>query len=139
MWTRIALRYPIAWSPIENAIWHLSAENRCAGMVVMNDTPIAGLLANAESDGTFPPDTIFWLREYVSRLRLHLAGVARNNGNIEVARQLLWMARTTKIFSKQWRLLAIQLYTPGILLQTRRFLMSFLRSERSHCPYARHS
>ena len=127
MWARIALHYQIAWSPLECAIWHLSSENRCAGMVVMQDAPFANLVEEALYDGHLSADMAFWVSEYLCRIRINYSRVAKEYGERALARQLLWKTRSTKVFNKQWRLLALQLYAPSALLRIRRSIRNQLQ------------
>ena len=102
MWARIALRFPIAWSPVETAIWHQSAENRCAGMVVMDDVPFSGVLLDALASGRYDLDQQFWIREYLNKFRIILAITCLNQGAVGNARRLLIRTARTKLFRGLW-------------------------------------
>lgn len=47
-WARIALRYRIAWSPVEGAIYHFSADNRACSLASVNLDPDAALTVPIE-------------------------------------------------------------------------------------------
>ena len=124
MWSRIALHYAIAWSPLECAIWHLSAENRCAGKVVAQDHPCASLIEEALRESNLPSNFAFWMREYLCRLRMNYSEVALTHGDLDLARRLLWKAKSTIVLRNRWRLLALRLYTPAWLRSIRRAIIN---------------
>lgn len=116
MWARIAMKYPVAWSPLECAVWHLSAENRCAGMVVMPDVPFADVVIQAINDKQLSPEMAYWAHEYLCKFRLFYSEVAMEHGQKALARALLKKAKTTTLFKKKWRKLALRYYTPAVVL-----------------------
>lgn len=117
LWARIALRYPIAWSPIECAVWHLSAENRRAGMIVMEDIPFGGILEEAMRAKEHSIEQKKWIREYMVRYRLNYSEVSMVYGNRKGARKLLKLARHTQVSRKRWWMHALRLYLPETILR----------------------
>lgn len=119
-WARIALRYPIAWSPVECAVWHLSAENRNAGTRVLEDIPFKGILEDAVRGNELTAEQKKWIRRYMALFRLHYAGVAIRYGNRTCARKLIKLACHTQVFGKTWWTLTMQSYLPNALMQALR-------------------
>ena len=113
MWARIALRFPIAWSPIEAAVYHQSAENRHAGMEVEQDMPFAHLLEQSIQSGRYRASEALWMAEFLTRLRLVQAGVNMDYGAFGTARVLLLKTRATKCFRARWLSLAVRAYCPN--------------------------
>ena len=127
MWARIALRFPIAWSPLVGAIWHRSAENRNAGRVVMPDCPFAPLLEEAMAQRRLEPEVATWIRAYLTHFRLHYAQVAINLGDRRTCWRLLWRARGTRVFRKQVIKAALRSIIPDAVLRLKRRLVACMR------------
>ena len=113
MWIRIALKYPIAWSPIEAAIYHLSAENRHAGKKVQRDMPYAGRLENVIRKKSYPKEMTYWIKEYLVRHRLILAYVNLDHREYRDVRTLVMNTRKTRRFRARWFSLAVMGYLPN--------------------------
>lgn len=131
MWARIALKYPIAWSPVRCAIWHLSAENRACVGAVSSDPPFASLLLEAAQGDGVSQESAYWIREYVAKFRLLYAYNAMERSDPEVAKRLLWLSRATRVSRAQWRRLAYRLYAPSAMQAGVRKVRKWLRSVRS--------
>ncbi len=107
MWIRIALRYRVAWSPVEGAIYHLDADNRACATPeeTTTDLAIGPSLEELLRSGPEPIVPRTSVQEYLVGLRLaealdsHLAGQhARAVGLVEktkgtrVFRRRRWLA-----------------------------------------------
>lgn len=117
MWARIALRYPIAWSPVNGAVYHLSADNRaCVTHPPARDLPEADVieefLRSTPEAAIAQPSA----EEYLVLRRLGLALDCHLSGNTAWAKELLAKTRGTSEY--RWRRLRLQMAIrlPGWLL-----------------------
>ena len=117
MWARIALEYPVAWSPVECAVWDLGAENRNAGRVLMIDAPFAKLLEDAIVKGRVSRQRAKWVHAYIAKYRIHYAGVGIELGHRLLGLRLLWLARKAPGNRLQWWKTAFKACTPGWALK----------------------
>ncbi len=110
LWFRIALRYPIAWSNEELAIYFQDAGNRTIGYRrFTQEAVIARTIRAAIQAGLVPPEYIEDVREFAALYQLFSARDCLVQGNKDLARQILDYARGTKKFAREWwkwRLLA---------------------------------
>jgi glycosyltransferase involved in cell wall biosynthesis len=117
MWTRIALRYPVAWSPVEGAWYDLGADNRiCTTDIVLRDTPVAREFEEMLRSGriTMPPDST--LNEYLVCLRLPIALRLHLAGQTMAALRLLRKTKGTVRFRRRRRETYMALMVPPVLL-----------------------
>lgn len=109
-WLRIALHYPLAWSPEKLAVYYQDAGNRATGFQRWTGEPITSRTAKqALAKGLLPPDQVQDLQEYAAHFQIAAARDCLVIGKKETAVQLLEYARGTKRFTRQWwkwRLLA---------------------------------
>jgi glycosyltransferase involved in cell wall biosynthesis len=115
MWIRIALQYPVAWSPIEAAVYHLSAENRRAGRYAQQDMPYAEYLELAIKSSRYSEPMKYWMAEYMRRHRLILASIDIQHKAFSYARALVYKTRRTKLFRARWLKVAMEAYCPNVL------------------------
>jgi hypothetical protein len=116
-WVRIALRYRIAWSPVEGAVYHLSADNRlCATVSNATDVPFAPVIDAFLQSGDTPPVSIESIREYCHIRRLQMVLSRHLMNKTDVSRELLRKTKTTRLFRrKRLFLLLLTRIPPGIL------------------------
>lgn len=89
-WTRIALRYRIAWSPTEGAVYHLAAENRVSqGALEVPDLVLAKPIEEFLGRGLEPVSPREGVLEYLNSQRLRLAVVCCLQGKRHWAFELL--------------------------------------------------
>ncbi|MBN1630767.1 MAG: glycosyltransferase family 2 protein [Thermoleophilia bacterium] len=104
MWTRIALAYRVAWSPIDGAVYHLSAENRAVKTISAGaDVPEASVIEEFLSSGRRPLGSRHTLEEYLASRRLANATEAYLRGDRVETRSLLALTQGTSRF-RWWRL-----------------------------------
>ena len=53
LWARIALRYPVAFSPVRTAIYHKDAGNHSSNRIITEETRYAGTIRRALETGSF--------------------------------------------------------------------------------------
>ena len=116
MWARIAIKYKIAWSPLECAIWELSAENRCAGMTVSDDVPFAEHLEIALKSNTLSNEYKTWIAEYLNKFRISFSEIAFRSNEFKTSRLILEKTKSTKIFKFKRIKLSLRNRTPKYLL-----------------------
>jgi len=98
-WARIALRYRVAWSPVEGAVYHLSADNRaCASFPVSADIVLAAPIQAFLESGEEPVSARCEIEEYLVLCRLRLALHCSLLGQRTSALRLLEKTRGTKRF-----------------------------------------
>ena len=128
MWMRIALRYRVAWSPVEGAIYHMDAENRACRIPeeITTDLAIAPSLEEILRSGPEPIVPRESVEEYLVGLRLTDALESHLGGQHERAVRLLAKTEGTRAFRHRRRLTVWALRFPPtalrFLLQTRAVL-----------------
>lgn len=96
-WVQIALRYPIAWSPLECSIYHLSSINRTSGKFPMEDCSFAELLEVAIAERKMAPDSLLSVKEYLISRRLEFSQTLLTCGDRKGALRLLKRCKETRI------------------------------------------
>jgi len=116
-WARIALRYRVAWSPLECAIYHLSADNRACKLVgPTTDTAAAPAIEAFLRSGDEPISSRSMVEEYLVSRRLPIVLDCHLNGKKRWARRLLKKTHGTQMFrSKRLVLQFVILIPPRIL------------------------
>lgn len=122
MWARIALRHPIAWSPVDGAVYHLSADNRaCVVNPPARDVSEAEVIERFLRSGQEPLSPRSTVEEYLVLRRLALALECHLSGKTVWAKALVEKTRGTS--EHRWmrlRLRAALCVPPGILGGMRR-------------------
>jgi glycosyltransferase involved in cell wall biosynthesis len=96
MWSRIALRYPVAWSPVNGAVYHLSADNRaCVVNPPARDVAEAEVIEVFLRSGNEPLSPRRSIMEYLVVRRLALALECHAAGRTTWARELLQKTQGT--------------------------------------------
>ncbi len=88
MWTRIALRHPVAYHPRIEAIYHTSAENRAMRSKAFTgrDTALLKTLQAALAEGSFPYTRRISVRRFMAKHLLEIAKHGIEAGNRAAAR-----------------------------------------------------
>jgi len=131
-WTRIALYYPVAWSPRVASIYHREAENRaCLSFWIYDDPPLAEPIEaflSSDEKGYASRESV---AEYLICRRLDLAKSFLERGDRIKAKRLLAKTAGTRRFRLRRLLLQFFSLLPHrlfvFLLRTRRFLSSRLK------------
>jgi hypothetical protein len=127
MWARIALRYPVAWSPRVAAIYHHAAENRACSTVplyldVLDAPPIEAFLSSSAQ----PPSRKQSILEYLAYCRLGLATKLCAAGMTREAAELVRKTAGTKRYRNRRLVLQFALCIPT-------WLLTLLRKCRRSC------
>jgi len=127
MWTRIALRYPIAFSSQVLEIYHKDAENRACDRPIPLENPMTDVLASALRSGVLPAgvqrDDI---AEYKNKRHIHCAGKCVHAGMPAQARTHLRAAASTRRHRREWRYWYVRSLVPTSLLSTARKAKRFI-------------
>lgn len=117
MWERIALRYRVAWSPVEGAVYHLSADNRSCESRFESDVSAPSAVEQfLRSDGeALSPRWV--LQEYLVRGRLPVVKDLSLHGMKPAARRLLKKTKGTAMFRRQRLLVQCAVLTPAPVLR----------------------
>jgi glycosyltransferase involved in cell wall biosynthesis len=116
LWFRIALRYPIAWSNEELAIYYQDATNRTIGSRrFTQEAIIARTIRSAIRAGLVPPEYVEDVREFAVLYQLFSARDCLTQGKKDLARQILDHARGTRKFAREWWKWRILAALPGNL------------------------
>lgn len=114
-WIRIALRYPIACSSKECAIYHLDAVNRVAGREPREDLAWANLIEQADI-GKLSPTEQLYCKEFLCKRRLKLATLHIIAGRLSQARSLIFKTSDTRIFRvRRYTLLVLSLFPHSVV------------------------
>lgn len=117
-WTRIALRYRVAWSPVEGAVYHLSADNRVSQSVLeVSDLVLAQPIEEYLDGNLQPASPREGIVEYLNSQRLRLAFVCCLQGRRPWALALLKKTQGTKRFGARRRRVQALALIPSPLLR----------------------
>jgi len=131
MWTRIALMYRVAWSPVDGAVYHLSAENRAVDTFRADvDVAEAPVITEFLHSGRRPIGSRWVLEEYLTSRRLKNATELYLAGDRAQAKKLVGLTRGTSRF-RWWRLrLKLALLIPPSLVPPAQTLWASARRLR---------
>jgi glycosyltransferase involved in cell wall biosynthesis len=102
-WTRLALKYPIAFDKSAQVVYHLEAENRaCLTNFHKGDVPIARTAFKAIDEGIVSGQVANDLYEFVTRHQLIAANHCLRDSNRKCALEILESIRKTRRFRLQW-------------------------------------
>lgn len=113
MWAQIALRYQVAWSPLNGSVYHLSADNRACNLSLkMSDVSMASVIEEylIEDNPQYSSRSI--VLEYLVYWRLQLARHCYLSGDKMDAIVLLNKTRRTKLFKMKWLKLLLAILLP---------------------------
>jgi glycosyltransferase involved in cell wall biosynthesis len=129
-WARIALRYRVAWSPLDGVVYHLSADNRIGDMNVTSaEVPVAAVIEPFLQAGLDPVSSRRMVEEYLVQRRLLVVLNAHLSGQRAWALALLKNTRHTTLFRKKRLLLQCLVRIPPEVLKWGLALKAFLRSQ----------
>lgn len=119
MWMRIALRYRVAWSPVEGAVYHMDAVNRACEIPeeTTTDLAIAPSLEELLRSGPEPIVPRRSVEEYLVGLRLTEALDSYLGGQHERAVRLVEKTSGTTLFRRRRRRIVWALRTPPAVLR----------------------
>lgn len=101
LWGKIALKYPIAFSWEQGAIYHLGAENRaCKKTLSLDKEPVVTTLEDAIMQGTVRHEQLDDVREYLAKRELARAVRCILSGNKRVAIDILLHCQTQYLYSR---------------------------------------
>jgi glycosyltransferase involved in cell wall biosynthesis len=103
-WMRVALRYPIAWSPAPEVVWHQDAVNRCASWIPVGIPPLSACLTQYLREETSRSGSIGSAREYVAKYDLSFVMNNLLAGRKAEAMALLRRCRKTRVYRLRWLL-----------------------------------
>lgn len=117
-WTRIALRYRVAWSPVEGAVYHLHADNRVSQSAEETaDLVLAEPIEQFLGSGQEPISSAVAIREYLNAQRLRLAFVCCLQGRHRWAHDLLRKTAGTTRLQTRRRVVSALAIVPSPLLR----------------------
>jgi hypothetical protein len=123
MWARIALRYHVAWSPVEGAVYHLSADNRaCVVSPLASDVAEAGPIEEFLRSDREPLSPRRSVREYLALRRLSLALECHLSGQTPWAMALIEKTSGTSKYrlKRLWFRWAFRI-SPQMLIRMRKW------------------
>ena len=126
LWIRVALYYRVAWSPMETAVYHLSAVNRRAGSISYPDAVHANTIESFLQSGIPSVSSRRSIEEYLVSMRLGLAKQNYVRGHEAWARELLRKTKETQLFSRHRRLCQLAFCFPPSCLKMLQSLHAFL-------------
>ena len=126
-WLRIALRYPIAWSEELLSTYHQDAENRTAGIKMIDHEPaLCRTVRRVIQEDPDSVNNIIDLWEYGAYFQVQSAGYCLWQGKRQQALQLLEYSKGTEFSAQLWRkyhwLALLPAAVPRTYFQTRQVL-----------------
>ena len=117
-WAAIALRYRVAWSPVDGAVYHLAADNRACSVYSLDaDVSVANPIEQFLSSRREPISSRFYVQEYLAKWRLDVAEEHLRNGRRAWARSLLRKTGASVLSRRRRLLLAVRLAIPPWIRQ----------------------
>ena len=102
-WVKIAIRYPIAFSPTRSIIYHQEAQNRVGPKYeFLNEMPAIQIIREAIDSGVIPKELQPDALEYSAQKQIEIAVYNVMAGNPHKARQLLATCKHTKKYMSDW-------------------------------------
>ena len=118
-WVRIALRYRVAWSPFDGAVYHLSADNRaCSLGMIAPDIVFAPVIEEFLQSVQQPVVPRRSVEEYLVSWRLQLALNCCLQGKRSWALSMLHKTRSTTFFRSRRIFLQCIVWLPPALLRS---------------------
>jgi glycosyltransferase involved in cell wall biosynthesis len=113
MWANIALRYRVAWSPVDGAIYHLSADNRaCDHGFLTADIAAGTIVDNFLRSGALSVSSRYYIQEFLVRKRLSHACLCYFHGKQGWMRMLLNQTSATRMFRTKRLFLLALMFVP---------------------------
>jgi glycosyltransferase involved in cell wall biosynthesis len=130
-WARIALRYPVAWSPVEGAVYHLSSDNQaCASFPVSADVVVAEPIEEFLESGAELVSPRLEIEEYLALWRLRLALNLLLQGQRSLALHQLRKTQSTNRFQRRRFYIRLLAWLPSSVLQLLLTLSSLICGKR---------
>ncbi|WP_052735517.1 glycosyltransferase family 2 protein [Methanosarcina mazei] len=102
MWGRIALKYQIAYSRLQGAIYHQEAENRaCNRKISIEEQPFIKSSQNAIDNNQVPMDILGDLIEYIASLKIDTAYCNLFAGDNCTALKILLNCKTKLLYKRK--------------------------------------
>jgi glycosyltransferase involved in cell wall biosynthesis len=117
MWERIALRFRVAWSPVDGAVYHLSADNRACERRLESDVAAPSAVEEFLRSGEEALSPREVLEEYLVRVRLPLVVDLHLHGMRPVAMELLKKTEGTTRFRRRRFLVRFAVLIPPAILR----------------------
>jgi glycosyltransferase involved in cell wall biosynthesis len=116
-WMRIALAYPVAWSPKACAVYHTEVENRLCHKLWIGDVPFARSYEQYALGHPVADDVREAIEDYLAASRLtHLIPNAVLAGHKHLARELLGRTKRSYGLTKRWWIWRTATYLPHPLI-----------------------
>ena len=119
-WARIALRYRVAWSPVEGAVYHFSVDNRACSLTPVNLEPEAAFTVPIEDflrSGLQPLTLSRHIEEYCVAQRFRYAILCCLDGKRSWALAHIARTRGSSVFHKKKMLLQCIVWLPAWFLK----------------------
>jgi glycosyltransferase involved in cell wall biosynthesis len=101
-WAKIAIQYPIAFSPRRLAVYHQDASNRSNLHKEISEAPFIKIIRDAIDRGVISRELRNDALEFMAKWQIFIATENIMIGNPAYARQLLYTCRQTKKYKKIW-------------------------------------
>jgi glycosyltransferase involved in cell wall biosynthesis len=134
-WFRIALRYPVAWSPKCGAVYHLNETSVSKKGLYVGDVPFARSYEEFKKHHSMPFTHHLVVKEFIAHYRLYynLLGTWLA-GEKNTARLMLKMSKGISAFRRRWIYLRIITLVPRVITITSFMLGAMLRGEKYVSP-----
>jgi glycosyltransferase involved in cell wall biosynthesis len=116
-WARIALRYRVAWSPVDAVLYHLDADNRTSHRIPLSaEVVLAEPIEAFLRSGSDPISSRRYVEEYLASRRLHAVWNCCLQGKRTWAFSLLNKTQATTLFRRRRLVLHCLVWLPtGVL------------------------
>lgn len=101
-WVKIAIRYPIAYSPKRLVIYYQDATNRSNKLKNLDEAPFVKIVHDAIEAGLISRNDQFEAYEFIAKSQIIAASVNVMNDQPKSAKKLLFSCRKTKKYRRQW-------------------------------------
>jgi hypothetical protein len=101
LWIRIGVKYPIAYSPSFQSLYHREALNRACNTLETSPAT-ANLIGNMLSNHEIPSALMGEMENYMVRLKIQKARLLLTEGHGRLARELLWTVKQNRKYRPQF-------------------------------------
>ena len=101
-WVKIAIRYPIAFSPRRLVTYHQDASNRSNRYKNLTEAAFVKTVHEAIANGLIPKENQREARQFIAQKQIHTAIVNIMEGNSCYARQILASCAATRKYRREW-------------------------------------
>jgi glycosyltransferase involved in cell wall biosynthesis len=132
MWIRLGVRYPIAYSPSRQVIWHRDVEDRaCVIIPSPKEETCARLIEDMLRNQEVPAGLIQDVKDYSAFIQISKAAELVKSGDMKLARSTLNTVRTNRKHPRLWLWWYFWSFMPHPLISFVRKMKSLIR-DRSH-------